>query len=102
MPKKIYLPHIHYTLHIKQIGKLPEGLSYAYAYVKRNDKNSCTLYLDQKRKVIHADVAHELIHVMQFICLDRNIDFCTETEHMGYIMHYLLAQLTNCSWDSTK
>ena len=39
------------------------------------------------------DVAHELIHVLQFICADRNMDFVREQEHMAYIMHYLMGKV---------
>jgi hypothetical protein len=40
-----------------------------------------------------------LIHVLQFICVDRNMDFTVETEHMGYLMHYLMGQVLGFEYD---
>lgn len=101
---KIYLPHINYTVYVKQINykRLPDQIRHAKAFVKRDDMYGCTLYIDLKKKTLPADLAHELVHVLQFICLDRNIDFPVEQEHMGYIMHYLMAEITGYSWDNKK
>lgn len=90
---KIYLPHLHYTIHVKQIPKRPL-IENAKAYVQSHGKLACTIFLDRKAKRMDpADLAHELIHVLQFICLERNIDFTLEQEHMGYIMHFLMGKI---------
>lgn len=95
--KKIYLPHIHYTVHVKQFQP-HKDLENALAYVQNNGPNNCTLFIDLKQKIVPADLAHELVHVLQFICLARNINFTLEQEHMGYIMHYLMGRIMGDTW----
>lgn len=90
---KCYLPHIHYTVNIKQFKKAPDSIENALAYVERDDSNSCTVYIDKTKKLMPGDIAHELIHVLQFICLDRNMNFTLEEEHCAYIMHYLMGKI---------
>lgn len=91
-PSSIYIPHIHYTVRVKNFKPHP-NIDNAQAYVEHDDKNTCTLYMNLKRKPTPGDLAHELIHVLQFICLDRNINFTLEQEHIGYLMGYLMAQI---------
>ena len=93
IPKEIYLPHIHYTVHIRQFVKTPPELNHALAYVQSNDKDSCTIYMDLKSKPTPGGLSHELVHVLQFICLNRNIEFTAELEHCGYIMNYLMNRI---------
>jgi hypothetical protein len=95
---KIYLPHIHYTVHVKQMTVPPEGVLHAKAYVLREDENSCTVFLD-KKKIVAGDLAHEIVHVLQFICGDRNINFVLEQEHTAYIMQYLMGKIMGYSWE---
>lgn len=38
-------------------------------------------------------VAHEVIHVLGEICIDRHITFTNEKEHMGYLMQYILGRI---------
>ena len=94
---KIYIPHLNYTVYVKTFVTPPPQIANAQAWVKRNDMHSCTFF-KKKGKGIPADIAHELVHVLQFICIDRNIDFCTETEHMGYLMKYIMGKITGYSW----
>ena len=68
----------------------------ALAYVENIDNNSCAIFLGKKDS--SGDIAHELVHVLQFICLARNIDFRLEKEHMGYIMHYLMGRILGNEW----
>ena len=93
---KIYLPHIHYTVYVRTFKKAPDSVSSALAYTENIDNNSCAIYLGKKCHV--GDVAHELIHVLQFICLARNMDFRLEQEHMGYLMQYLMGRLLGTTW----
>lgn len=94
MKKDIYLPHLHYTVRLRHFSKAPEELNNALAWTKHDKNGVVTVYLP-KGKQAYGDVAHELIHVLQFICLDRNIRFEFEHEHFGYLMHYLMGQVFN-------
>ena len=40
-------------------------------------------------------VAHEVMHVLQFMCRRRNICMEDETEHMGYLMQYIFNEIYN-------
>ena len=94
---KIYLPHLNYTVEVKLFKTPPESLENALAYVQSNGQHSCSLYIGKTYKP--ADLAHELIHVLQFIALARNIDFKLEQEHFGYLMHYLMIKIEGGKWD---
>lgn len=92
---KITIPHIGYTIHVKKF-KENDRINNGLAYVERTNQHSSTLYIPQCR---NADLAHELVHVLQNICIDRNIDFITETEHMGYLMHYIYARVIGTDYN---
>lgn len=94
--RKIYLPHLNYTLFVRKMKVPPEEIPNALAWFQSIDENSSAIYLAKKE--VPGDIAHELIHVLQHICLHRNIDFIRETEHMGYLMHYLLGKVMGYSW----
>lgn len=88
---KIYIPHLHYTVNVKTFKKPPEETPNAKRYVESIDGNTSNMYLPEKNTP--TDIAHELIHILQNICLNRNIDFSTETEHMGYLMQWLMGKI---------
>lgn len=87
---KIHLPHIAYTVHVKAFKPHLE-LQNAKAYCQREDQNSCTLFLPKRNSP--PDLAHELMHVIQFIVLDRNLKFELEQEHTAYIMGHLMGTI---------
>lgn len=93
---KIPIPHLGYTVIHKPFTSAPKSIPNARAYVVHNNSNSCTIYSDKKATA--PDLAHELVHVLQFICLDRNIDFRIEQEHMAYIMGYVMGKITGHSY----
>lgn len=95
--KDIYIPHLNYTVRVREAKNAPEGLVNALAWVISEGQHECTLYLE-KGKPHAGDVAHEIIHILQFICLNRNIDFKLEFEHMGYLMQWLLGQVMEWEW----
>jgi hypothetical protein len=89
---KIKIPHLGYTVHVKDIAKTPYGD--AVSYVLRIDNKSCEVYLKKNLKRIDTPVvAHELVHVLQLICEPMNIDFDLEKEHMGYLMQYMMNEI---------
>jgi len=92
---KIYLPHIHYTVYTKPLKAHP-SLKYAQAWTERTNRNTSTIYLPKKTN--DGDLAHELIHVLQFICEDRNMNFLLEQEHTAYIMQYLMGKIRGYTW----
>lgn len=97
MKKDIYLPHLNYTIKVRPMKSPPEEMPTALAYVKTEDNNTCTMYLGEKSTT--GDLLHEIIHVLQKICLARNIDFGLEQEHTAYIGHYLAGEILGYKWD---
>jgi len=98
MRKDIYIPHLNYTVKVREAKNPPEYLNNALNWVVSDGQYSCTLFIEKKP---HAgDLAHELIHVLQFIALERNMDFKLEQEHFAYLMHYLIGQVMG--WEFNK
>lgn len=93
MRKKIYLPHIHYTVLVKEFIKPPVIIANAKAYVEHLEQGCCILYLQKGEKIMPGDLAHEIVHVLQFICEDMNMTFELEREHMAYLMQYIMGQV---------
>lgn len=97
--KKILIPHIHYTVTVICGGKAPVDLQNALAWAVSDGKYGCRVYLP-KGRILAGDLAHELIHVLQFIALERNIDFTMEREHFGYLMHWLMGEIGGRKYES--
>lgn len=96
----IELPHINYTVRIRAYGRPPRAFEGVEAWVERTSKWACTVHL--KKDALASTVAHELVHVLQFICLDRHMDFILEQEHMAYIMQYLMMTIGGGRWERPK
>lgn len=96
---KIYIPHLHYTILTKPF-KRHERVPNARAYVERIDRNTVYIYLPKKN--LAGDLAHEVVHILQYICSDRDMDFVQEQEHMGYLMHYILGRIMGHEWITKK
>lgn len=94
--KDVYLPHINYTVRFRPFKKPPASIEHAKAWAKRDDKNGCTVYFAAKETP--CGIAHELVHVLRHICIDRHMLFDDEAEHMAYIMQYLMGQALGLVW----
>jgi hypothetical protein len=94
--KKIYFPHINYTVDIRPFKRAPAVIEKALAWIERADKWGCTLYLPKNQSP--GEVAHEMVHVLQYICADRHINFTDEFEHMAYIMQHLMGEVFGYRW----
>lgn len=87
---KIYLPHIHYTVKVKQRTGY-RGNHTAKWLCERTDKDTSTLYIDMPVSQAETPtLAQGLVHVIQNICEDRHMVLSLEKEHMGYLMQYLM------------
>lgn len=93
---KILIPHIGYTVCVKQKNK-SQRFS---AWVIKDSSNQCSLYI--KQPIAENEIptlAHELVHVLQYIAESRNIDMIQEQEHMGYLMGYLMQKILGYEYD---
>ena len=96
----VHLPHLNYTVRFRPFKEPPSGIVRAKAWVKRDDASSCTVYSPKNGSP--PGLAHELVHVLWFICRDRHMDFADEFEHMAYIMQYLMGQALGYEWKAHK
>jgi len=83
----IRLPHLGYTVRIRGPKPHPDGKPSA-AWITRDNADRCTIYLPNK--LTPGMVSHELVHALQYICEDRNMEFLTESEHTAYLMQYMM------------
>lgn len=92
----VYIPHLNYTVHFKPFTKAPASIRTAHAFIQRDDRDNSSLFL--ARNVEPSTVAHELVHVLQYICEDRYMVFTDEREHMCYLMQYLMVKAGGGKW----
>ena len=92
---KILIPHLGYTVYIKD-KKLAKGLVKNYlvkmeACRETINNNSSIIWIKLPIKPIDVPtLAHEVIHVLQHIAKEKDIDFIKEEEHFAYLMHFIL------------
>lgn len=91
-----YIPHLNYTVRFRRFKKPPKSIERARAWAKRDDTNGCTVYFAKNENP--CSVAHELVHVLYYICADRHMNFDYEMEHMAYLMQYLMGRALNYEW----
>jgi hypothetical protein len=88
----IKIPHLNYVVVVED--KKKEDRPNAYAYCERvfdGESRICIpLPVGMKRS---SRLLHEIIHVLQNICHDRNIDFYEEAEHTAYIGDWLFQEI---------
>jgi len=85
---KILIPHLNYTVTVKKPRKDMDS----FAEVQPDGFDGCTLYIKRPVKD-KALLAHELTHVLQFLCEERDIEMHKELEHMGYLMEWLMKKI---------
>ena len=98
--KKVYIPHIHYTVYLKDVsqakGEAKNLLSTKHAIAERIDKANAVIYMKLPLKQKDwGTLGHEIIHILQYICASRNIDFVYEQENVAYMFQYIFAEFTN-------
>lgn len=100
--KDFYLPHLGYTVRLRPFNRetAPSKAKDALAYVLHDNEDQCTMYLP--RDATPSLIAHEIIHVLQFMCRDLNMTFETEMEHMAYVMQYLLGSILGYRWEKAE
>lgn len=94
IPQTIFIPHLKYQIKVKQIplpSKRPAGMESVGAYTTFYDDQNCTIFLP-KRPPIRV-IAHEVVHILRQMCIERNMDFTQESEHMAYVMQYILGKI---------
>jgi hypothetical protein len=91
--KKIVINHLGYIIYVKDVN-LGQHKDRFEMWTQKLDGCSCELYT--YRKIALRDtptIAHEVMHVLQYIAEDRGIDMSEERENMAYLMQYIMSQI---------
>lgn len=95
-PQTIRLPHLsNYAVRIR-INKPPPDVPHAVAWIERDSRFGSTIYA--RPGALPFAIAHEIVHLLRFICIDFNMQFEHESEHMAYLMQYILGKAYGCEW----
>lgn len=98
---KIQIPHLGYTI-IYGINKKEfiDRQANSVMFAENTNKNmGAIIFRKQPNDADISTVAHEVVHVLQFICRRRNINMEDETEHMGYLMQYILNEIRGYKYE---
>lgn len=87
-----------YTVRIRHARKPDPDMPYAAAWCERDGPLASTIYV--RPGVTPFTMAHEIMHVLRNICVDFNMDFTRESEHMAYLMQWLLGKAFGYEWKS--
>ena len=103
--KIVEVPHLKFRVYFCDFTDKPSGIDGGgYFQVMNEDFHktgfimSVSVFIEdiensvKKVKYIPA-IAHELTHVLQAICEQYQMNFLKESEHMAYLMYYLLDEL---------
>lgn len=75
--------------------------SWMYYVTEKNSPHMSTIYMDTPiKRVDIPSLAHEVTHVLQYICESRGIEFEKEQEHMAYIMGYIMSKILGTEYDT--
>ena len=88
MRKTIRLPHLGFAVFVEP---KPKNWSTWASVLWTEGENFCTMVLPDD--IGPAALAHEIVHVLYYICKTYGMDFTREREHMGYITQYLMQEI---------
>lgn len=65
-----------------------------------NKNTSAIIFRETPTDLQGGTVAHEIMHVLQFMCRRRNIKMEHELEHMGYLMQYIFNEIYDRKYET--
>lgn len=103
MKKIINLPHLTYQVYFYTGKDIPKNCSNegSIAWTVKGE-NSSAVCIREKIDAQPTLLAHEIMHVLQFLAHERNMDFLQEQEHFAYLMQFLLAEMLGVKLYSKK
>lgn len=89
------IPHLNYKVYYGISSKEFTGRQEkSVMFAENTNKNTGTIIFRKKPTELESGtVAHEIVHILQYICKRRNITMEDEIEHMGYLMHYIFNEI---------
>jgi hypothetical protein len=100
--KKIEIPHLHATLYVLDMSKLKGTEIKGAGFSSRGEEierhcNYLLFFQNIKESVEIPEnyplFAHEVMHILTFLCEDYNMEIKEEHEHLAYLMTYLLEEI---------
>ena len=100
--KKIEIPHLHATLWVMDMSKLKgtdiQGAGYCSRGEEKERHCNYLLFFQNIEEAVTIPqnfplFAHEVMHILTFICEDYHMEIGQEHEHMAYLMTYLLENI---------
>ena len=88
MTKLIKIPHLAYTLKIKQPIK-----GYVAAARRVSMTEGWIHIVTPIKPVQYPVLAHEIVHILRYIAIDYKMDFANEEEHFAYLMQYIMNKI---------
>ena len=96
----IDVPHLGYTVRVKRLRRGVDGADPGWiAYAKDVGGGVAELYFNEWCSP--PTVAHEVVHVVQYICRRKSIAMVKEMEHVAYLTDYLTAKVLGYRPDTT-
>ena len=99
----IPIPHLRAELHLFDMSKLRgvpiRGSAYTCIYQERPDdlKLDIAIFIQDIEDTAIPEnspmIAHELVHVLQILCDERNMGITDEKEHLAFLMSYLMEKI---------
>lgn len=103
--KTIEIPHLKFIVYVKDMSEL-RGVEVKGSGMTclLEDKNSACIFLQDVKMLVKNPfffpyVAHEVMHIIQILCKEFNMDIKNEHEHTAYLMNYLLEEILEYSKD---
>lgn len=99
--KTISIPHLFFTVYLKDMSELKGIEKKGAAYTcQLGEEDAAVIFVDNIEEFLKVKenisiISHEIIHVLQMICEIYDMDFRQESEHMAYLMTYLLVEIFN-------
>lgn len=100
--KKIEIPHLQSTIYVNDMSMLkggtPKGGGYAVRMEKKIRHSYYAIFIDDIERTVCIPenfpmIAHEVMHILQFISQDYGINMEDEQENIAYLMSYILGEI---------
>jgi len=96
---KIYIievPHLAYQIKYGINTTDPYWMEdrHVKMFAENTNRHTASIFFKKQPKMENVFiVAHEVMHCLQYMCRNRNIDMARESEHMAYLMQYILGHI---------
>lgn len=99
----IKIKHLGYTVRVRPRKAHTTSPNWMLYVTERTDENTATIYANSPIKTSDIpSIVHEIIHALQFLSADRDIQFTQEQEHFAYLAQHILNEILDYKYIFTK